>query len=106
VPYTNALERLGRFDEVQKYRHLEMNILERQLETVPEDVRARVLLAADYANLGRAEDAIRQAEMASALRPNDSSVPLQRGVYVRSAGKENRIDCRLASRKRSGLFKQ
>jgi len=74
VPYTNALERLGRFDEVQKYRHLEMNILERQLETVPEDVRARVLLAADYANLGRAEDAIRQAEMASALRPNDSSV--------------------------------
>ena len=42
--------------------------------TVPEDVRARILLAADYASIGREEDSIRQLEMAVALRPNDSSV--------------------------------
>jgi Flp pilus assembly protein TadD len=53
---------------------MEVLILERQLETVPEDVRARVLLAADYANLGRKEDAIRHAEMAVALRPSDGNV--------------------------------
>jgi Flp pilus assembly protein TadD len=41
---------------------------------VPEDVRARGLLAADYANVGRADDAVRHAEMAVALRTNDSSV--------------------------------
>jgi Flp pilus assembly protein TadD len=53
---------------------MEMLVLERQLEMVPEDVRARGLLAADYAQVGRGEDAIRHAEMAVALRPNDSSV--------------------------------
>jgi Flp pilus assembly protein TadD len=53
---------------------MEVLILERQLETVPEDVRARVLLAADYANLGRKEDAVRHAEMAVALRPSDGNV--------------------------------
>ena len=49
-------------------------MLERQLEMVPEDVRARGLLAADYANIGREDDAIRHAEMAVALRPCDSNV--------------------------------
>jgi len=41
---------------------------------VPEDVRARSLLAADYAAMGRAEDAVRHLEMAIALRPDDSNV--------------------------------
>ena len=53
---------------------MEMLILERQLELVPEDVRARSLLAADYANLGRVEDAVRQLQMAAALRPNDANI--------------------------------
>jgi Flp pilus assembly protein TadD len=53
---------------------MEMRVLERQLELVPEDVRARSLLAADYANMDRSEDAIRHLEMTVALRPNDSNV--------------------------------
>ena len=69
IPYTNALQRLGREKENKHYREMEMLILERQLELVPEDVRARSLLAADYANLGRVEDAVRQLQMAAALRP-------------------------------------
>jgi non-specific serine/threonine protein kinase len=74
IPFTNALERLGRFEEVKRYREMEMRILERQLEIVPEDVRARSLLAADYANMDRPDDAARHLEMAVALRPNDSNV--------------------------------
>jgi serine/threonine protein kinase/Flp pilus assembly protein TadD len=73
-PYTNAMERSGQFEKLKKYRDMEIALLERQLETVPEDVRARILLAADYANMGRAEDAIRHMEMAVALRPSDSNV--------------------------------
>jgi serine/threonine protein kinase/cytochrome c-type biogenesis protein CcmH/NrfG len=74
VPYTNSLDRLGRTDVSRRFREMEMLVLERQLEAVPEDVRARVLLAADYANIGRVEDAVRHAEMAVALRPKDSGV--------------------------------
>jgi serine/threonine protein kinase/Flp pilus assembly protein TadD len=74
VPFVNSLERLGRDAELKRYREMEMRILERQLELVPEDVRARSLLAADYANMGRADDAARHLEMAVALRPKDSNV--------------------------------
>jgi serine/threonine protein kinase/cytochrome c-type biogenesis protein CcmH/NrfG len=74
IPYTNCLDRLGKNDVSRRFREMEMLVLERQLEMVPEDVRARGLLAADYANVGRPDDAIRHAEMAIALRPSDSSV--------------------------------
>lgn len=74
IPIVNALERLGRTEELKRYRQMEMRALERQLELVPEDVRARSLLAADYANMGRAADAVRHLEMTVALRPNDSNV--------------------------------
>jgi TolB-like protein/Flp pilus assembly protein TadD len=74
IPYTNALDRMGKSDKARRFREMEVEILERQLEAVPEDVRARVLLAADYANLGRKDDAVRHAEMAVALRPNDGNV--------------------------------
>jgi serine/threonine protein kinase/Flp pilus assembly protein TadD len=74
IPYTNCLDRLGNTEVSRRFREMEMLVLERQLEMVPEDVRARGLLAADYANIGRVDDAIRHAEMAVALRPSDSSV--------------------------------
>src|SRR5271169_1600173 len=74
IPLLNALECLGRFAELKRYREMEMRILERQLELVPEDVRARSLLAADYAQMDRPDDAARHLEMAVALRPNDSNV--------------------------------
>jgi serine/threonine protein kinase/Flp pilus assembly protein TadD len=74
IPFVNSLERLGRTEELNRCREMEMVVLERQLELVPEDVRARSLLAADYANMGRADDAVRHVEMAIALRPDDSNV--------------------------------
>ena len=74
IPFVNAMEALGNKAAVLAFREKEMGVLEQQLDLVPEDVRARILLAADYASIGREEDSIRQLEMAVALRPNDSSV--------------------------------
>jgi tetratricopeptide (TPR) repeat protein len=74
IPYMNALERLGDLQAAERFRQREMQVLEQQLELVPEDVRARILLASDYAYLGRGEDAIRHLQMAVALRPNDPMV--------------------------------
>jgi non-specific serine/threonine protein kinase len=74
IPIVNSLERLGQTADLRRYRQMEMQALERQLELVPEDVRARSLLAADYANMERPEDAVRHLEMTVALRPNDSNV--------------------------------
>ena len=41
---------------------------------MPEDARARVLLAANYAAVGQADTAIREANLAIALRPNEATV--------------------------------
>jgi Flp pilus assembly protein TadD len=51
-----------------------MATLEKHLKPVPEDARARVLLASDYAAVGRHEDAIREANLAIALRPNEATI--------------------------------
>ncbi len=74
IPIRNALSALGRIDEHEKYCHLQKRALEQQLEVVPEDVRARMLLACMHANLGMQDDAVRQLQTAVALRPNDSNV--------------------------------
>jgi len=44
------------------------------LDVVPEDVRARILIAGIYAYFGMQEDAVRQLQTAVALRPGDSNV--------------------------------
>ncbi len=74
IAFMNSLESLGRSEEARRLRDLEMRVLEQQLEQVPEDVRARILLAANYAWYGRHDDAIRELQKAVALRPNDSNI--------------------------------
>ncbi|MDZ4805772.1 MAG: protein kinase [Candidatus Eisenbacteria bacterium] len=74
VPYTNVLTRLGRVEEVRELRLRMMGVLEKQLELVPEDVRARILLAGICAEIGRPEDAMRQLQTAVTLRPGDANV--------------------------------
>ena len=51
-----------------------IQVLEGHLKKVPEDARGRTLLASDYAKLGRVEDAMREANLAMALRPDESMV--------------------------------
>ncbi|MBI2683474.1 MAG: protein kinase [Acidobacteriales bacterium] len=74
IPYTNTLRRLGRSAATEQIEVKQIGALEQQLELVPEDVRARILLASQYGRINRKDDAIRQLEMAVALRPGDSSV--------------------------------
>jgi serine/threonine protein kinase/Tfp pilus assembly protein PilF len=73
IPFGLCLDRSGRSAEAEQFR-VRMNVvLRQQLETVPEDVRARILLAGNLANAGDAEESIRHLETAVALRPNDGN---------------------------------
>jgi TolB-like protein/Flp pilus assembly protein TadD len=74
VPISNALSALGKKDALMNYIHREIAMYLEQLKKVPEDARARVLLAGDYARQGRIEDAKREADMAMALRPDDTMI--------------------------------
>jgi Flp pilus assembly protein TadD len=51
-----------------------MAVLEQQLREVPEDVRARILLATDYVSSGREADGVRELREAVDLRPHDSNI--------------------------------
>jgi non-specific serine/threonine protein kinase len=73
IPYRVSLERLGRKAEALKVRERQTRALERQLELVPDDVRARILLSVGYAHVGRTDDAIAQLQRAVQLRPNDGN---------------------------------
>jgi tetratricopeptide (TPR) repeat protein len=74
VPIQNALGALGKEETLRNVRQRQMQALENHLKSVPEDARARVLLASGYAATGRREDAIREANLAVALRPNEAIV--------------------------------
>ncbi len=72
IPYHQSLERLGRKKEAEQLRERMTKVLRQQLERVPEDVRARVLLATNLASCGQdADEAVRHLKTAVALRPND-----------------------------------
>ncbi len=74
IPYEQSFERLGRKKEADQIRDRMMKVLRQQLELVPEDVRARVLLATNLAHFGQeADECIRHLQTAIALRPGDSN---------------------------------
>ena len=74
IPYHQAQERLGRKKEAEVVRKRMTVILRQQLELVPEDVRARILLATQLANSSQdAEESIRHLQTAVALRPGDAN---------------------------------
>jgi non-specific serine/threonine protein kinase len=74
VPFINIFEGLGRTEDAARLRAREISVLEQQLKVVPEDVRARILLAADYAATGREADGGRELQKAVDLRPYDSNI--------------------------------
>jgi len=74
VPIMNALGSLGKNEMLRNMRLRRMAALENHLKQVPEDARARILLATDYANLERTDDAVREANLAVVLRPNEATV--------------------------------
>ncbi|MGA8556660.1 MAG: protein kinase, partial [Candidatus Acidiferrales bacterium] len=56
IPITNTLEALGQKEIARMLRVRGILALEKQLDTVPEDVRARMLLAGYYAGVDRREE--------------------------------------------------
>jgi non-specific serine/threonine protein kinase len=74
VPIQNALGALGKSEMLRHVVLQRIQVLEAHLKKVPEDARGRTLLATDYVHVGRPEDALREANLAMALRPNDAMV--------------------------------
>ncbi len=74
IPIHNALGALGKTEALRNYTYREIAILEAQLKKTPEDARVRVLLAGNYASQGRFDDAKREADLAMALRPDDTMI--------------------------------
>jgi non-specific serine/threonine protein kinase len=74
IPITNALGALSKKDALDRIRQREIQALEAHLKLVPEDARARTLLAGDYASLGQVDAAMREASLAISLRPTEAIV--------------------------------
>jgi len=74
VPIMNALDVMGKREALRNTRQRRVVAMENHLKHVPEDARARILLASDYAAMDRAEDAVRETNFAVALRSNEATV--------------------------------
>ncbi|MDP9268415.1 MAG: protein kinase [Acidobacteriota bacterium] len=74
IPYYNSLQRMGQTERAHTVAVRHATVLERQLELNPDDVRARILLAARFAELQRGDEAVQHLQVAAALRPNDTNV--------------------------------
>jgi non-specific serine/threonine protein kinase len=74
IPLLNALERLEQTARARSLSDRWMRVLQQQLELVPEDVRARILLAGRHALIGDQDDAVRELQTSVALRPSDPNV--------------------------------
>jgi non-specific serine/threonine protein kinase len=74
VPLINSMERLGRMADAERLRRRELEVLQDQLQHFPDDVRARILLAADLAIFGDSDGAAMHVKIAVAMRPTDANV--------------------------------
>ncbi|HUB29213.1 MAG TPA: protein kinase [Terracidiphilus sp.] len=74
IPITNSLGALGKEESLRNWRQRHIIGLEQHLRQVPEDARARMLVAGHYAALNRLEDATREVNLAMTLRPKEANV--------------------------------
>jgi len=93
IPICNALENLG---QPARHREISMRLqraLEQQLEMVPEDVRARILLASVCTQFGDGDRGIAELRKAIALRPDDSNILFNAAcVYGRLSRKTEALE--------------
>lgn len=90
IPFLLALEKTGRKKECEQMRMRMTKVLRQQLEVVPEDVRARILLATNLASYAdEAEEAIRHLQTAVALRPGDANTLYNAACTYGILGKKN-----------------
>jgi serine/threonine protein kinase/Tfp pilus assembly protein PilF len=74
VPIVNCLGAMGKEEAKRNMMLRRIAAFENHLKQVPEDARARILLGSDYAYLGRADDALRELNLAVTLRANEASI--------------------------------
>ncbi len=74
VPIMNSLGALGKEETRRNIMFRRVAALENHLKQVPEDARARILLAGDYAELNRVDDSMRETNLAMTLRANEASI--------------------------------
>jgi len=74
IPFEAAAERLGQMESARRLRQQQIHAMQQHLEWVPEDVRARILLAINYAFFKNETDAMQELRKAIALRPNDANI--------------------------------
>ena len=93
VPILNALGALGKTEMRRNIQQRRIVALEKHLTKVPEDARARMQLAGDYAETGRPEDALREVRLATLLRPNDATVQYNAAcAYSKLESKTDALD--------------
>ena len=74
VPFSQILQRLGETEATRNLQQRQIEVMERHLEWVPEDVRARILPSSIYASFGREKEAMRELLRAQTLRPDDPNI--------------------------------
>jgi serine/threonine protein kinase/Tfp pilus assembly protein PilF len=87
IPIMNALGALKREDAKRHVRQRLLEAFENHLREVPEDARARILRAGMFAQEGRVEDAVREANLAMVLRPNEATVLYNAACTFANLGK-------------------
>jgi serine/threonine protein kinase/tetratricopeptide (TPR) repeat protein len=93
VPILNALGAMGKEEDHLAMARRAVDVLANHLKQVPEDARARVLLGAYCARLGRVEDALRELNLAITLRANEASILYNAAcAYCRLGRKPEALD--------------
>ena len=101
VPIGNALGALGKDEALRSLRQRRLHAFETHLRQVPEDARAHMLLAGDYGYMGRVEEAMKEADLAMVLRPNDANIAYNAACVYCSLGKAS--EAMTALRKAKGV---
>ena len=73
VPYLNVFKKLEEREKASRLTQQHNRVLQWQIEWAPDNVRARILLAGNYANLGDTDNAVVEVEKAVASSANDAS---------------------------------
>ena len=73
LPYISALTRIGEHEKANQLRRKLIRVLQWQIEWAADNVRARILLAGSYANLGESENAIAELNKALPYSSDDAS---------------------------------
>jgi non-specific serine/threonine protein kinase len=102
VPIGNALGALGKEEARKNLSQRRLHALETHLRQVPEDARAHMLLAGDYGYMGRVEEAMKEADLAMVLRPNDANVAYNAACVYCSLGKTSEAMAALRKAKTVG----